>query len=75
MDAAVSFYYFYGSWLFELEDLSLEDFVDWMIIRERPPDTPAANAFQMQHLGTYYSPSDRNLMLAHRSFVVSAQKR
>ena len=51
MDAAVSFYYFYGNWLFELDELSLDDFVDWMIIRERPLDSPVANAFQMRHLG------------------------
>ena len=55
MDAAVSFYYFYGNWLFELDELSLDDFVNWMIIRESPQDVAFANAYQMRHLGKRFS--------------------
>ena len=74
MDAAVSFYYFYGNWLFELDELSLDDFVDWMIIRESPPDVAFASAYQMRHLGERFPLSVVRLILVGSSFVVSTQK-
>ena len=51
-DAALSFYHYYLHWVFEPEDLTLDEFIEWFFVYENPKaDAFDFNADQMRHLG------------------------
>ena len=56
-DAVVSFYYFHCDWLFEEDTISLDSFVEWMVIRDNVPYSSLANATQLQHMSKAKYPS------------------
>ena len=47
----MSYYHFYANVFFDPAELSLDDFVEWMVIQDGPPDDNLANAIQLRHLG------------------------
>ena len=55
-DSIVSFYYFHRDWLFERDTISLDSFVEWMVIRDNVPYSSYANGYQLRHLSKAQCP-------------------
>ena len=74
-DAALSFYHFYLHWVFEPEDLTLDEFIEWFFVYENPEaDVLHFNADQMRHLGKDTLAKDLFRDRLSSSQLVSAQK-
>ena len=69
-DSIVSLYYFHRDWLFERNAISLDSFVEWMVIRDNVSYSSYANALQHQHLSNAVclSPSALHFGLQSRGF-------